>query len=247
MRFDGRPVRTGEGEDFPKASVRHSKELLAWGKMGLTIELTEEFIMANPMPIVEQYLNEIGRVCQAEQDKRIIATLISGDLPTGATACPMIGVANIESGIEYIDFNRVWTRGSKIKERWFTILAGEDISNKIGMMDEFKRREQGQPLIVLMNRPEPREMERYVTDEVPDHQAVFVDTSHAIRHRSFIPPMIEQGLRPQNWTRGITYGWSDTFERMADRAVVGVDETLLFSERGFPDWFVIGGARQWAA
>ncbi len=246
MRFDGRPLRTGEGANLPVARVLQSKETLAWGKMGLRIELTIEFLKANPMPIVETYLDEVGRLCQHEQDRRCIQALINGDLPTGANACPVVGVASTANGFAYIDCNTVWTRGARIKERWFTVVAGETISGKIGMMDEFKRRDMGQPLIVLGNRPEPREMKRFVVD-MPNHQALFVDTSHALRHRSFLPPLVQQSLQPQNLTEGVSFAWSDFFERIADRAVVAVDETLLLSEYGFPSWFVVGGARQWVA
>jgi hypothetical protein len=135
----------------------------------------------------------------------------------------------------------------KIGERWFTLLSAEELSCRVGMMDEFKNRQLGAPLIVLGNRPEPPEMNRYATDQVPDHQLVFVDVSHALRERSFIPPNVKESETPENWTKGITFGWSDAFERMSDRAVIGVDETLAFAEHGFPSWYVIGGTRQWAA
>jgi hypothetical protein len=86
-------------------------------------------------------------------------------------------------------------------------------------------------------------MERYVSSEVPDNQVMLVDTNHALRQRVFIPMTVKESARPEDWTKGVTIGYSTAFERIGDKAAVVMDETKAYSGYGFPSWFVVGGYR----
>ena len=244
IRFNGEPKPTAEGEIFPEVTISGGEEQIAWKKKGLTLRLTTEYLRANPLPVVQDYLIYIGRVLQHLENQAVVQCLINGDLANSANSAPVVGVASTSAGIDYADFLRCWTRGSLLGERWYTLISGEVMGNKIGLLDEFKIRENGTPLVTLANRPEPTNMARWISSEIPDNQALLVDTSHAVRQRVFIPLNVRQSDKPENWTEGVTVGYSSTFERLADKAVVALDETKAFSTYGFPSWFTVGGFRQ---
>lgn len=244
IRFSGEPKPTAEGEIFPEVTISGGEEQIAWKKKGLTLRLTTEYLRANPLPVVQDYLIYVGRVLQHLENLACVSSLVSGDLTSGANSAPVVGVTSTSAGIDYADFLRCWTRGSLLGERWYTLISGEVMGNKIGLIDEFKIRENGTPLVTLANRPEPTNMARWISEEIPDNQALLVDTSHAIRQRVFIPLNVRQSDKPENWTEGVTVGYSSTFERLADKAVVAIDETKAFSSYGFPSWFTVGGFRQ---
>lgn len=243
IRFNGEPAPTAEGELFPEVTISHGDESIAWKKKGLTMRLTVEYLRANPLPVINDYLIYIGRVLQYLENKACVTTLVNGDLVSLANATPVVGVTSTSVGIDYGDFLRCWTRGGILGEKWFTVISGESMGNKIGDIDEFKIRQYGTPAVELANRPEPNNMNRWVSEDVPDNQALLVDTSHAVRQRVFIPLNIKQADKPENWTQGVTVGYSTTFERLADKAVVAIDESKLFSGYGFPSWFTVGGSR----
>lgn len=243
IRFNGEPAPTAEGELFPEVTISHGDETIAWKKKGLTLRLTVEYLRANPLPIISDYLIYVGRVLQHLENRACVQALVNGDLVSQANAAPVVGVASTVVGIDYDDFLTCWTRGGMLGERWFTVVSGETMGKKVGQIDEFKIRELGTPMVQIGNRPEPQNMSRWLSADVPDNQALLVDTSHAARQRVFIPLNIKQSDKPENWTQGVTVGYSSTFERLADKAVVVIDETKLFSGYGFPSWFTVGGSR----
>ena len=243
FNFSGMPTATGEGETFPEAKISLSQEEIRWNKKGLTLRLTNEYIRANPLPIVEDYISEIGRIYQHLENSACVRALLNGDLASGDNAAPIIGVASTSTGIDYADFSTCWTRGEMVGEDWFSVVSGEAMGNKIGSIDEFKERQIGTPLVQIFNRPEPSSVPRYVNSEVPANQILLVDTSHAVRQRVFIPLHVRQADRPENWTQGITIGYSSAFERVGDKAALVVDESLAFADHGFPSWFIVGGVR----
>lgn len=243
FKFNGVPVPTAEGETFPEATISQGEETIAWKKKGLTLRLSEEYLRANPLPVISNWLAEVGRIFQHMENVGAVATLVAGDLSTGANAAPIIGVASTSNGIDYVDFTTCWNRGNLIGEDWFVMVSGEAMGNKISAIDEFKERQVGSPQITIVNRPEPATMERYVSSEIPANQVMLVDTSHALRQRVFIPMTVKESARPEDWTKGVTIGYSTAFERIGDKSVVVMDDTKIYSGYGFPSYFVVGGYR----
>ena len=246
FNFTGLPIPTAEGETFPEVRISLAQEEIHWKKRGLTLRLTNEYLRASPLPIVEDYISEIGRIYQHTENSECVRTLLSGDLANGDNAAPVVGIASTSIGIDYSDFSTCWTRGEMIGEDWFTLVSGEAMGNKIGNIDEFKERQVGTPLVQIVNRPEPSNVPRYINSEVPDNQVLIVDTSHAVRQRVFIPLHVRQAERPENWTQGVTIGYSSTFERVGDKACLVLDESLAFADHGFPSWLTVGGVRPYS-
>jgi len=241
--FSGQPVSTAEAETFPEATIGQGTEEIRLQKFGISIRLSEEFIKSSPLNVVEAWLEEMGRIYQSLEDGRAVTTLVSGDLPSGANACPVIGVSSTSVGLDYGDLSRCWTRGAIIGERWFSVVSGEEMSNKLAAIDEFKVRQTGTSQVVLANRPEPYQIDRYISPSVPDHQIMLVDRSHALRQRNFIPVRVDKSFKPETWERGLVIGYQSGYERVADKAVVMIDETLAYADHQFPSWFSIGGVR----
>lgn len=241
--FQGEPTKTGEAEQFPEATIRSGNETIRLEKRGLTLRLTAEFIRENPLTIIEGWLTEMGRVYQAIENDRAVETLLNGDVPSGANAAPVIGVGDTTIGIDFADFTRCWNRGYVIGENWATFVAGEDMSQKIASIDEFKEPRTGKSQVVLQNKPEPSVMNRFVSPKMPSSQVLLVDWSHALRQRVFIPLRIDRSFKPEDWTEGVTLGYVTGFERVADKACLVIDESLAFADHGFPEWFTVGGSR----
>jgi hypothetical protein len=241
--FSGQPVSTSEAEPFPQASIGQGTEEIRLQKFGLSIRMTEEFIKSSPLNVIEAWLEEMGRIYQALEDGRAVTTLVSGDLSTGANAAPIIGVSSTAVGLDYADLSRCWTRGAIIGERWFAVVSGEEMSNKLAAIDEFKIRQTGTSQVTLANRPEPYQIDRYISPSIPDHQIMLVDTSHALRQRNFIPIRVDKSFKPESWERGLVVGYQSGYERVADKGVIIIDETLDFASHGFPTWYSVGGTR----
>ncbi len=243
FQFHGEPVRTAEGETFPEGRLSVGSEVVRLEKRGINIKLTEEFVRGNPLSIIEEWLVEMGRVYQNIENNRAVDTLINGDLASGANAAPVIGVGDVSAGIAYDDFLRVWNRGDSIGENYFSVIANEDTMNQVGQIDEFRERQYGTPMVSMVNRPEPSSIDRFVSSQVPDNQVILMDRSHAMRQRVFIPIRVDRGFKPETWEHGLTIGYHSGYERVADKAVVVIDETLPFADNGFPSWFTVGGTR----
>ena len=242
-KFEGEPKPTAEAETFPEAKISVGTEAINSEKRGINLKLTEELVRSSPLNVVEGWLVETGRVYQHIEDSRAVTTLVNGDLQSGANAAPVVGISDVNVGIDYADFSRCWNRGSMIGERWFSVIAGEDMSNKIAGIDEFKERQVGTPQVQLVNRPEPSQIDRFVSAQVPDNQIVLLDKTHCLRQRNFIPLRIDKSFKPENWIHGITIGYQSAFERVADKAVVILNETLSYNDYPFPTWFTVGGVR----
>lgn len=243
MQFEGTPSRTAEGEQFPVAKLKMSSEHFYWGKYGLTLQMTNEFARATPIPVVEDWLAELGMIYQVKENERAINALINGDLESEGNATPVIGVVDPEVGIQYEDFVNVWIRGAMIGENWFTMVSGEQMGRLVSLLDEFKVKEVGSARVQAVNSPEPQFMNRFVNQAVPENQILFVDESHAMRQRVFFPISLVESDHPENWTRGLTIAYSTVFERIADKATIIVDQSKSFQEHGFPSWYRVGGVR----
>ena len=243
IQFNGVPGPTAEGEMFPEVTLQYCDKAFAWKKKGLSLRLTVEYLRANPLPVISHYLIYIGRLLQYIENQACILALLNGDLTGPATAAPVVGVATTQIGLGYEDFLRCWTRGGILGERWHTVISGEAMGIKIGQIHEFQVRETGTPLVQIVNRPEPQNMNRWVSEDVPEHQVLLVDTSNAVRQRVFIPLNVMQSEKPENWTQGVNVGYSTIFERLGDKALVAIDESKAFSGYGFPTWFAIGANR----
>lgn len=243
LKFDGEPVRTGEGERFPEASVSMGAETIQLEKYGINFRISEEMNKATPLSIMQNMIMEVGRHHAVKENARAVTALISGDLPSGANSCPIIGVNSIATGVDYSDFLRAWTKGSLLGERYYTLVANESMSYKIGLIDEFKERALGRSQVNLVNKPEPDSITRYVSADVPDNQILLIDQSHALRQRVFMPIRIDRAFRPQDWTNGITIGYITGFECMGDKARLIIDESLAYSAHAFPSWYSVGGVR----
>ena len=242
LHFSGVPLPTAEGENFPEAKILLDQEEFHWKKKGLTLRLTNEYLRSNPLAVVEAWIAEVGRVYQHLENAECVRALLNGDL-SGGNEAPIVGVSSTDVGIDYTDFARAWTRGNLIGEIWWTVVAGEGMGNMISNIDEFKVRQAGTPLVSIVTRPEPANMARHISAEVPENQLLLVDTTHAVRQRVFIPIHVKEADHPENWTRGITIGYSSCFERIGDKACVVVDQSLDFTSNGFPSWFTVGGSR----
>lgn len=246
LQFNGTPTATAEGETFPEARISNGQETVSWCKKGLNLHLTVEYLRATPLPVLERWIAEIGRIYQYQENNLCARTLIDGDLKNSGNAAPIVGVIDPTKGFQYEDFLNAWNLGDYIGEKWFTMVAGLRSGNKIGLIPEFKLRYLGTPIVKIANSPEPGQMDRFVNQEVSDGQIIFVDTSHALRHRTFFPINIRNSSFPENWTEGLTIGYSTTFERVGDKACFILDESLSFADHGFPSWFTIGGVRPYS-
>jgi len=169
--------------------------------------------------------------------------LINGDLSTGGNASPVIGVTDTSTGIDYNDFLRVWNRGDEIGQSYFSIITGENMAFTLGNIDEFRERQVGTPMVTLANGSEPSKVVRFVSSRVPANQVVLVDTGQALRQRVFIPIKIDKSFKPETWEQGVTIGYYTGFEKVGDKAVVVIDQSLPFADNGFPAWFTINGVR----
>jgi hypothetical protein len=243
LKFNGQPQITAEAETFPEATITLGTEIARMQKKGITLRMSEEFVRANPIDVVAEWLIYLGRRHQLMEDDAAVLTLVNGDLSTGSNAAPVVGVADTATGVDYVDFLKCWTRGSVIGENFYSLIANETMSHKIALIDEFKERRQGKSQITIVNRPEPATIDRFVNNSVPANQIVLLDRSHAMKQRVFQPVRIDRSFKPESWENGITIGYISAFEKVGDKATIIIDESLSFSEHPFPNWLTIDGVR----
>lgn len=243
LGFVGAPARTGELENLPTTTMYHSDESLSWGKVAWMLKMSNELLRFNPLPVIQPWLTEAGRIQQYTKNRACVKAIVNGTVSTGTDSCPIIGVADTEKGLQYSDFLEPWGLGDEIGEQWFTLLYRRSMSVRVGSIEEFKKREYGTPKVVLKNSPEPEDMNRYISPEVPNSEVVLVDTRHCVRERVSIPFHIMDGDDIDHYAQKIAFVESSTFERVGEKACIGIDETLDIDDNPIPSWMEIGQHR----
>jgi hypothetical protein len=243
LGFKGAPAPTGELENLPTTTLSHSDESLSWKKTAWMLQMSNELVRFAPLPVIEPWFAEAGRIQQHSKNLAVVKAIVNGTVPTGNDACPIIGVLDTEKGLQYIDHLDPWGVGDEIGEQWFTMLHNRSMSVTIGSIEEFKRRESGTPKVALKNSPEPDEMDRYVSPEVPDDQEILVDTSHCVRERVSIPFHIKQAEKLENYSQAVAFIESYCFEKIGEKSCIGIDQTLDRETHPIPAWFELGESR----
>jgi len=245
--FSGRPAPTGELATIPTAKLFHGDESIAWKKVAWGLEMSNEFLRFSPVPIIEPYLVEAGRIQQVTKDLACVAAIVNGSLSTGADSCPIIGVAATETGLAYVDFVEPWALGDQIGQNWNTLLYPRSMAVTVGSINEFKPYlDLGVALAPLRQTPEPVP-DRFVSASVPDHQTIMVDTRNCVRERVSIPFHVMNDDDIRTYSQIITFVESSVFEKTGEKSCLGIDETQARGEAGasygIPTWFELGQHR----
>jgi hypothetical protein len=243
MGFKGGPALTGELETLPTTTLSHSDESLSWKKTAWMLEMSNELVRFSPLPVIEPWFAEAGRIQQNAKNRAVVRAIVNGTVSTGNDACPIIGVDDTSKGLQYMDFLEPWALGDEIGEQWFAMLYARSMSVKVGSIEEFKKREVGEPKVALRNSPEPDEMDRYISPEVPNDQVILVDTSHCVRERVSIPFHIMEAEKIENYSKAVAFVESYTFEKIGEKSCIGIDQTLDIDAAAIPSWFELGQSR----
>lgn len=242
--FDGRPAPTGELAHYPTAKLFHGDETISWKKMAWGLEMSNEFLRFSPIPVIEPYLVEAGRIQQVTKDLACVAAIVSGSLSTGADACPITGVKDTSKGLQYTDFIEPWALGDQIGQNWRTFLYPRSMAVTIATIPEFKPYLDlgGVALARLGQTPEPVP-DRYVSASVPAHQTIMVDTRNCVRERVSIPFHIMNDDDIKTYSQEIAFFESSVFEKTGEKSCIGIDETLDIATHTIPSWFELGQHR----
>jgi len=242
--FDGRPAPTGELAHHPTAKLFHGEETISWKKMAWGLEMSNEFLRFNPIPVVEPYLVEAGRIQQVTKDLACVAAIVNGSLSTGADACPIIGVADTTKGIQYSDFVEPWALGDEIGQNWNTLLYRRTMAKSMAAIPQFQPYLDlgGANLIPLAQTPEVAP-DRYVSASVPANQVVMVDTRNCVRERVSIPFHIMNDDDIKTYSQELAFFESSVFEKTGEKSCIGIDGTQDIDDHPIPSWFELGQHR----
>ncbi len=244
--FTGTPAATGEGEQIPGSKLGHLEETISWKKTAWKLEMSNEFLRFSPIPVIEPWLQEVGRIMQVTKDLACVDAIVNGTTSTGNESCPIIGVKDGKA-LQYVDFLEPWALGDYIGQKWFTLLYPRGMSETIGQIDEFKLRYLGTQLVVLRNSPEPAMMDRYISPSVPDNQIVLVDTMNCVRERVSIPFHIMNDDDMDTYSQALAFFESYSFEKVGEKSCIGIDQTLERGTEGqlygIPSWMELGQHR----
>jgi hypothetical protein len=245
--FKGKPEQTGELEAIPTTQLKHGDESISWKKTAWKLECSLEMLRFSPIPILEPWLIECGRVQQITKDLACVDAIVNGTVSGGGDSCPVIGINAPSTGLVYKDFLKPWGKGQYIREDWFTMLYGLEMHETVGDMKEFKRYYPGTPMVELTNNPQPALMNRFVTPGVPDNQIILMDDSHCVRERTSIPFHIMQEDDIDTYSHEIAFFESYVFEKVGEKSCLGMDVTLDRATHDIPSWYDLGQHRPLAA
>lgn len=229
-----RPQDIGEAETIPVSRVTWDSKTIQLKKSAVAIEVTDEVILSTPLNILGEYLSEVGIELAIKLFRAGVSTLINGDQAGGADNASIVGVGTAGS-LAFGDFVRVWTRASRIGNRWVNMLSNETLTNVILGIDEFKNPQGAGSVKVNVdsNRVIPSSMMHRVADQFTDDQLMLFDR-RAMDYLVFRALLVENErimMRQINGTAASIISGFTTLKRI--RRII-IDRSLAFAANGFP-------------
>jgi hypothetical protein len=248
LRFEGRPVPTGELAHYPTARLTHGEEDISWKKTAWGLDMSNEFLRFCPLPMIETFLVEIGRVQQAFKNEACVNAIVNGMLANGADSCPVIGVTDPLNGVDgkglqYRDFLEPWALGDEIGRNWLTFLYPRSMAQKVETIPEFRPLLDVGAFVIPLRSAQDSRPVRYVSPTVPPHQVIMIDTRDCVRERVAIPFHIMEDNRIDTYSKQISFFESSIFEKTGEKSCMAIDETLSISTHPIPSWFELGKNR----
>lgn len=234
---DAEPKETAEGETISKGSITYGNKVVNIKKHAIGIDITYEAIQYTTLNLLNIFIQDVGVKLGHKLNTELINIAINGDQEGGSEAAAVIGVDNVNLGLQYSDILRVWIRGSLLGRVYDTFIMNEAMAGELLQLEEFKKKEQGTTLKGLtVNGLLPNQANIYVSTKVPANQIIMVDTRFAFVQLNAAPLLVEGerivSKQIQGTYASITAGFANVFRE----ARVILDKSIPYVGNEFPAW-----------
>tara|TARA_R110001606_G_scaffold394490_2_gene565447 strand:+ start:2039 stop:3142 length:1104 start_codon:yes stop_codon:yes gene_type:complete len=242
---DATPRYVGIAETIPVGGVNFGQKDVTTRKMGRGIAIPYEITQYVAINIVSIFMQDFGVKLGLGLDNALIQVLINGEQSSGSESAPVIGVEDVPTGIQYMDYLRTWIRMSRIGRRADTIISGEAMGIKTLEMEDFKQRSQGTTnSTVDLKTPYPSRSNYYIHGAMPADQAMVVDSTASVIKLNSQPLKVESDKIVQNQTEEFYASLTTGYAVIYRDARVIIDESLAFAAAGFPTYMDVDAAEQ---
>jgi hypothetical protein len=234
---DAEPAETGEAETISKGSISYDNKVVTIAKQAIGIEITDEALRYSSLNLVTIFIQDMGIKLGQKLNNAAIDVLINGDQADASEAAAVVGVENTVTGLLYSDILRAWIRASRLGRLYSSIVAGEEVANKILNLNEFKDKQAGTPQQgIVVNELLPSQSQLFVSAQVPANQLILLDPRFALAQLTSAPLSVEGDRIVNKQINGsyasITTGFANIFRD----ARVLLDHTAALSGNDFPSW-----------
>lgn len=234
---DAAPRRVGQAETIPLGTLSYGSKTFSIYKIGRGIRIPYEVQQYVTINVVSIFLQDFGIKLGQALDTLAIDVLINGEQSDGSESAPVIGIDNTVNGKAYKDFLRAWIRMSRLGRLPNVILGGEEAALVTLDLDEFKVKNVGTPNITLnLKTPIPSAADYHIHGAIPDNQEIIIDPRFALIKFNAQPLMIESEKIVSNQTMAFYVTITTGFAKLFRDAALIIDDSLEFSENGFPTW-----------
>ena len=234
---DAEPAETEEAETISKGTVSYGNKVVNITKKAIGIEITDEALKYSSINLVTIFIQDMGIKLGQLLNNSFVDVLVNGDQDDGSEAAAVIGIDNTTTGLLYRDLLYAWIRASRLGRLYSAQIAGEQVSNSILNLTEFKDKQAGTPQqSIVVNAVLPSQSQLYVSAQVTADQVILLDPRFAIAQLTSAPLQVEGDRIVNKQINGsyasITTGFANIFR---DARVI-IDRSLPLSGNDFPDF-----------
>lgn len=177
----GIPEEIGEGVSIPFGDVDYKDKTVRLNKIAVGINMSDEVVKFSTINNLAIYLRQQRNFLDDKINAKGIEVAMSGDQENGSQAVAAIGVENVSDGITYSDLLDVWLTMGDLGQSPDVMIAGKKTMKKILLLDEFRKKDVGEPEKVLrVNTPIPRVQNIYNYGLIPPKKLLFINKANAL-------------------------------------------------------------------
>lgn len=233
---DATPKRVGEAETIPVGTISYQSKTVHIHKFGRGIKLPDEVIQYVNLNVVATYLQDFGVKMGLGVDTLALDCLINGEQKDGSESAPVIGI-KVPNTLAFRDILKVWIRMAKIGRSPNLMIGGEEMALDTLDLTEFSKTANNAAAEYRLNlkTPLPQGADYYIHGNVPDDQAIIVDSSSALIKLNAQPLKVESERIVSNQTEAFYASFTLGFAKLFTDAAIVMDRSLDFAAAGFPD------------
>lgn len=233
------PRKIGEAESIPFGSLQFGQKSASTFKIGIGFKVTDELVLQSKINMVAEAMSEVGVDMSIGADVEALNILINGEQTDGSESAPVIGVADTQNGVDYIDLIRATARMRRLKMAPERLISNEEESIEINLLPEFKGFDGIAKLAVLNSLT--KRLPDFTNDlfVMPDNQVMLLHKAGAMYKFRFQQYKIERRRNPQTQEDEMFVSDSLGFGIKKRDSRLIIDGDLAFSANGFPSYMDI--------
>lgn len=197
---NGFPADVPQQGTIPFGEVNLTDKKVKLYKIGTGIKMSYEVVAFSSINMIALYLQDSSvNLMNFRINKKMIDVLLNGDQADSSLAPATVGVLATANKITYRDILKAWIKMGMLERTPDTMLAGEDVTEDVLMLSEFKDKKDGTTEKMLdVKTPIPNMQNFYSYGLIPSTDLILMDSKSALAKFNAQALMIESDKNIQN-------------------------------------------------